>query len=144
MRKNYDPTQGVQGALIGTFLSILAVTLIFVTDLHHLMIGALHQSYTLFPAGSVLPWDRFVELAVDIIAGSFVLGVQLAAPFLTVGLVFYLGIGILTKLMPQVQIFFVAMPANILLGFLILMLVLSTMMLWFSDYFEQVLSNFLI
>ena len=142
--QNYDPTQGVQGALLGTFLSVLAVTFIFATDLHHLLIAALHDSYILFPAGGQWPWERFIELAVSTVAGSFVIAVQLAAPFLIFGLVFYLGIGILSKLMPQVQIFFIAMPANILLGFIILMLVLSTMMIWFSDYFTNVLETFLV
>lgn len=140
--QNFDPTQGVQGALIGTFLSVIAVTFIFVTDLHHLMIGALYTSFETFPPGGTLLVERFTQLALDTVASSFVLGVQLAAPFLAVGLVFYLGIGVLSKLMPQVQIFFIAMPANILLGFLILFLVLSTMMIWFSNHFEIVLSNF--
>ncbi len=142
--QNYDPTQGVQSALIGTFLSITAVTIIFVTNLHHLMIGALYDSYTLFPAGAQWEWQSLVQLATDTVAGSFILAVQLAAPFLIVSLVFYLGVGILSKLMPQVQIFFIAIPANILLGFLILMLVLSAMMLWFADYFQTVLGNFLV
>jgi len=142
--QNFDPTQGVQGALFGTFLSLVAVTIIFATDLHHLMIAALYDSYVLFPAGGQWPWGQFVELAVSTVAGSFVIAVQLAAPFLTVGLIFYLGIGILSKLMPQVQIFFIAIPANILLGFIIMMLVLSTMMMWFSDHFTSVLENFLV
>ena len=142
--QNFDPTQGVQGALFGTFLSIVAVTIIFATDLHHLLIAALYDSYALFPAGGQWPWGQFVELAVSTVAGSFVIAVQLSAPFLIVGLVFYLGIGILSKLMPQVQIFFIAIPANILLGFLILMLVLSTMMIWFGDHFTSVLENFLV
>src|SRR5437879_13564123 len=48
-----DPTQGQQGVLVGNFLAILGVTLIFATDLHHLVIAALHDSYTLFRPGEV-------------------------------------------------------------------------------------------
>ena len=36
-----DPTQGQQGVLIGNFLSILGMTLLFATDTHHLVIAAL-------------------------------------------------------------------------------------------------------
>ena len=46
-----DPTQGQQGVIVGNFLTMLGVTLIFATDLHHLVIAALNDSYTLFRAG---------------------------------------------------------------------------------------------
>src|SRR5215217_7950947 len=48
-----DPTQGQQGLLIGNFLTLLGVTLIFATDLHHLVIAGLHDSYRLFQPGEV-------------------------------------------------------------------------------------------
>ena len=47
-------------------------------------------------------------MAIDAVAGAFVVGVQMAAPFIVFGLVFYLGLGILSRLMPQLQVFFVA------------------------------------
>ena len=43
-----DPTQGQQGVLIGNFLTLLGITLLFSTNLHHLVIAALDDSYTLF------------------------------------------------------------------------------------------------
>ena len=141
--QNVDPAQGTQSALFSSFLAVLATTLIFVLDLHHLLIAALHDSYLLFAPGRALPFDDFSRLAVEIAAGIFQIGIRLAAPFLVFGLIFYMGLGILSRLMPQVQIFFLAMPANILLGFLLLMLLLSTMMLWYLDYFETTLSAFI-
>ena len=48
-----DPTQGQQGIIVGNFLTILGITLIFATDLHHLVIAALHDSYRLFRPGEV-------------------------------------------------------------------------------------------
>src|ERR1700759_1666080 len=46
-----DPTQGQQGVLVGNFLTMLGVTMIFATDLHHLVIAALNDSYELFRPG---------------------------------------------------------------------------------------------
>src|ERR1044072_8368705 len=43
-----DPTQGQQGLILGNFLTLLGITLIFATDLHHLVIAGLHDSYRLF------------------------------------------------------------------------------------------------
>jgi flagellar biosynthetic protein FliR len=65
--------------------------------------------------------------------------VQLAAPFLVFGLLFNLGLGVLSRLMPQMQVFFVGMPLSILVGFLILLLVIGAMMMTFLDYVEGVL-----
>jgi hypothetical protein len=48
-----DPTQGQQGLIVGNFLTLLGVTLIFATDLHHLVIAGLHDSYQLFRPGEV-------------------------------------------------------------------------------------------
>ncbi|MEO1199278.1 MAG: flagellar biosynthetic protein FliR [Pseudomonadota bacterium] len=121
-----DPTQGTQGALIGTFLSITGLTLIMVADLHYLFIAAIRDSYVLFQPGQVLPVEDASELGVRILAGAFAIGVQIAAPFIVFGLLFNLGLGILSRLMPQVQIFFLGIPAAILLGFVILFAVAGT------------------
>lgn len=142
--QNVDPTQGIQSALVGSFLAVLAVVLIFSTNLHHLMLFAARDSYTLFAPGQMLPVGDFATMAVSTVAGAFKLGMQLAAPFVVLGLVFYLGIGIISRLMPQLQVFFIAMPANIMLGFVLLALLLSAITMWFLDYFEQTISRFVI
>ena len=54
------------------------------------------------------------------VAAAFRIGIQLSAPFLVFGLLFNLGLGVLSRLMPQMQVFFVGLPLSILLGFLIL------------------------
>lgn len=141
--QNVDPTQGVQAALFASFLSVLGVTLIFVTDMHHMLIAAIVDSYELFQPGAAIPVDDFAAMAMRIMSRSFEVAVQIAAPFLVFGLIFYLGLGVLSRLMPQVQIFFVAMPMNILLGFVLFMLLLATMMTWYLGYFEETVAMFL-
>ena len=134
-----DPTQGEQGVLVGNFLSMLAVTLFFATDMHHLVIFALNDSYTLFEPGELPATGDVAALVTKTVAGAFRIGVQLSAPFLVFGLVFNLGLGVLSRLMPQMQVFFVALPASILIGFLFLVLVLGSMMGLFLDYAGGVL-----
>ncbi len=141
--QNVDPTQGQQGVLIANFLNLLAVALIFATGLDHLLIAAMRDSYELFKPGHYLPVGDFSKMAVETFSHAFRLGLQLSAPFLVFGLVFYMGIGVLSRLMPQIQIFFIAMPANIMLGLLLLMVLLGAMMTWFLDAFESTLTLFL-
>ena len=134
-----DPTQGQQGLLIGNFLSILGMTLLFATDSHHLVIAALNESYRIFSPGEVIPTGDVAALATRAFAAAFKIGMQLSAPFLVFGLVFNLGLGILARLMPAMQVYFVGVPLSIMVGFLIFALVLSAMMGTYLNYFTGVM-----
>ncbi len=132
-----DPTNGgVQGAIIGSFLSFLGIALIFATDLHYLILAGIYDSYTIFAPGSPLIFGDIAQLAVRTVSKAFIIGVQMSAPFIVFGLVFYLGLGILARLMPQVQVFFVAMPANIAIGLILIALLLTMMMGWYLTHVE--------
>lgn len=134
-----DPTQGQQGLLIGNFLTILGLTLLFATDSHHLVIAALNDSYAIFSPGELMPSGDVAALATRAFTGAFKLGMQLSAPFLVFGLVFNIGLGVLARLMPAMQVYFVGVPLSIMAGFLILALVLVSMMGTYLDYFVGVM-----
>lgn len=136
-----DPVNGgAQGALIGAFLSMLGVALIFATDLHHVALMAIRDSYMIFSPTTPLMFGDAAQMAVQSAASAFVIGIQMSAPFIVLGLVFYLGMGILGKMMPQLQVFFVAMPATIWVGLLLLGLLLTMMMGWYLTHFEHELA----
>ena len=134
-----DPTQGEQGAIVGNFLTMLGLTLIFATNMHYLVIAALNDSYNVFTPGEVLSTGDVAALITRTVAGAFRIGIQLSAPFLAFGLLFNIGLGVLSRLMPQMQVFFVALPLSILIGFLFLVLGLGAMMGFFLDYVGGVL-----
>lgn len=143
---SFDPNQGTQAPFFSTILNLMAVTLIFITDLHHLFFMAMIDSYTLFPSGAdgLLPIGDFAAMAMKSISASFYLAIQMAAPFILYGVVFNVGLGILAKLMPQIQIYFVAMPANIAIGFILMMLLVGSMVMWFLDRFGEMMQGFVI
>jgi flagellar biosynthetic protein FliR len=134
-----DPTQGQQNVIVSNFLTMLGITLIFATDLHHLVIAALNDSYRLFSPGEFMLVGDVAALVTKTAAGAFYVGVRLSAPFLVFGLLFNLGLGVLARLMPQMQVFFVGMPLSILLGFLMLIAVIGVMMGSFTDFIGGVL-----
>jgi flagellar biosynthesis protein FliR len=136
-----DPTQGQQGVLIGNFLTLLGVTMLFATDSHYLVIAALNDSYKIFSPGEVMPSGDVAELATRAFSAAFKIGMQLAAPFLVFGLVFNVGLGVLARLMPQMQVYFVGVPLSILSGFLIFGLVLAAMMGTYLNYFIGVMHD---
>ncbi len=76
-----DPTQGQQSVIVGNFLTVLGVTLIFATDLHHLVIAALDDSYKLFQPGEIPLLGDVAALTTRTVAAAFRIGIQLSAPF---------------------------------------------------------------
>ncbi len=123
-----DPAMGGQQASIGNFLTLLGITLIFAADLHHLALAAIRDSYEFLPPAGVPAVGDSAALALKAVARGFALAVQIAAPFIVFGMLFNLGLGVLSRLMPQLQVFFLAMPATILLGMLVLLAVVGVMM----------------
>ncbi len=139
----FDPTQDAQGAIVGGFLAIFGATLIFATDAHHLLLAALRDSYSLLaPGGTIVIGDAAAAM-IGAVASAFSLGVRLAAPFIVFGLVFYAGAGVLTRLMPQAQVFFMLLPANLAIGLMLLMLTTGLIMTAFLERFDAELSQFL-
>ena len=67
----------------------------------------------------------------------------MSAPFIVYGMVFYIGLGIIQRLIPQIQLFFIMMPAQLMFAFFVIMVVLSTTLLVFLGHFEEQASRFL-
>ena len=108
-----------------------------------LAIGAVVGSYHLIPPGSSLPPGDMAELTIRLVSGSFALGFQLAAPFLVFGFAVNIGFGVLARMMPQLQVFFVATPFNILVGFVVMTLILGSMMTLFLNFYSVQMGAFL-
>lgn len=133
----FNPLIAAPGTLPSAFYSVLGILLIFLTDLHHLLIRALVDSYNVFTPGVLPPLNDLADVIARAVAGAFVIGMELAAPFLLLGLLFFVAMGIVGRLVPQLQILFVALPAQILGGLFILVFVLASGMRWFLDAFAQ-------
>ena len=138
-----DPVTEQQSQLISGVLNLAAATLLLMVNAHHLMLRALVDSYNLIPVGRPLPVGDFAHEMVRVMASSFRLGTELAAPFLVFSLAFNAGLGLLNRLVPQMQVFFVGMPIQILAGLAILMMTIPAIMLWFVRHFAAGIDSFL-
>lgn len=139
----FNPIMAGQGSIMGAFLSVTGVVLIFATNLHHLLIYGLVDSYEGFPVGAIPDVGSMAELVTKAVSTSFLIGVQIGTPFLVVGLMLYIGMGVLTRLMPQIQVFILALPLQILLGFVTMALVVSTALMFWIGRYEEAMTFFL-
>jgi flagellar biosynthetic protein FliR len=138
-----DPVTEQQSQLISGFLNTAAVALMLITNVHHLMLRAVVDSYTLFVPGNPLPLGDFVGQLVRTLGTSFVVGLKMAAPLFIFALVFNTGLGLLNRLVPQMQVFFVGMPLQILGGFSVLIISASAIMFVFLRYFGDGIGAYL-
>lgn len=139
----FDPTFQTQSIVIQTFLGIIAFTLIFVTDIHHLMLSAVVDSYHIFPVGQALPLGDFSNNLSQTLNESFIMGFKIGSPFVAFTIVFYVGMGLVSRLMPQLNIFFLSLPLQIYLGVGLMFITTPIMILWFIKYYEEGLNRFL-
>jgi len=136
----FNPATNAQGSILGAVYSSLGVTLILVTDMHHFLISSVFESYQLFPAnGSIPDIGSLSEVITNVVNVSFIIGVQIALPFLIVGTILQIGLGLLGRLMPQMQIYFVALPIQILLTLIIIVITLSSGVLYWLHSYEGII-----
>lgn len=130
----YDDISQGQSQIVTSFINNVALTLFLMTDIHHLMLRALVDSYSLFQPGAALPMGDFSQTLVRVSSDSFSIAMRLAAPLIVFSLVFNVALGLLNKLVPQMQVFFVGTPLQLLIGMAVLMIALPPMMVIFLRY----------
>ena len=131
-----DPVSNAQSAVVIGFLNIMVVVLIFSTGLHGFMIMAIVDSYSMIAPNEPILMGDMLNLVAPVLNDSFYVGVRIASPFLVYALVFQVTMGIMARLSPQMNIFFVALPIQLMLGFVLLTVALPAMMLVFLNYFD--------
>ncbi|OQW58533.1 MAG: hypothetical protein A4S17_03620 [Proteobacteria bacterium HN_bin10] len=132
-----DPTMTQSGQLVSVFLGVLGVALIFATGLHHMFLRGVAGSYEVISLGAPPPVGDAAQLALEATAASFRVGFQIAIPLIVAGMIFRVGLGVLSRLIPQIQVFFVTLPLQIMGGLAVFALGLSTGMLIWLDSLER-------
>ncbi|MBL8631089.1 MAG: flagellar biosynthetic protein FliR, partial [Rhodospirillaceae bacterium] len=111
-----------QTAIVIGLMNIVAVVLIFTTGLHQLMFGSIVDSYSLLRPGAPLITGDMLSVTSAMVNQAFYMGLKLASPFLVFELLFQFANGVLSRLSPQLNVFFVALPAQNLIGMAVLMI----------------------
>jgi flagellar biosynthetic protein FliR len=120
-----DPSFGAQGTATARLFGLVGAVLVLSTGLYALPLRALAESYTVLPAGGSLPIGAQAESLAQAVAGSLGLALRLAAPLLLAAILGNFGLGLLARLAPQVQVFSIAAPGQIIAGLLLLALMLA-------------------
>jgi len=134
MANIFDPATSSQSAIVAQFVGILAILMWLSSGAHHLFILTLIESFSILPPGSSWSFHGW-EVINDAAAAMFVLGIKLMAPILLLLFFVYVALGLVSRAVPQIQVFFVSFPLSIGLGLFILGLSLPAFMSLMHDAF---------
>lgn len=136
-----DPTSGQQIPLLGSFLYNLGIIIFLVTNGHHMVISGLFESFQMIPVLGAIFDLSISDLMVDMTGGIFVTGMKIALPVLFAILLTDVGLGVLARTMPQMNIFVVGIPAKIVIGLFVLSIALPFYILFLDVMFNEMYGN---
>jgi flagellar biosynthetic protein FliR len=105
------------------------------------MLAVIVDSYHRFPAGAPVPMGDMADAMARIVARGFAISMQVAAPYLVLGTLFHVALGLIGRIMPQLQIFYVGLPLQVLGGLSMLLITIPPSILWFLGEFQTLFTG---
>ncbi len=131
-----DPTSSVQIPIIAQFYNLTAMLVFLAVNAHHMFFRAIVDSYRVLPPMAMQINSQMVELMMKLAANMFVIGIKVGAPLIAVMLLVSVGLGLVARTVPQMNIFIVGMPLKILIGLVFMIIVAPYLTLFFIDLFS--------
>jgi flagellar biosynthetic protein FliR len=128
-----DPELGGHATALARCFGLLAAVLVLATGLYAVALRALVESYAVIQAGAPLPPGAAAEAIAAAGAACLELALRLAAPFVIAAVVLNVALGLLSRLVPQVQTFFVVVPGQVLGGIALLALLAPSLILAYAE-----------
>ncbi len=136
-----DPTSGQQMPLIGNYLYNLSVIYLLAVNGHHIILTALVESFRVLPFDSIVWNPSLADFMIDSTAGVFLTGMKIAMPVTFTILITNVGMGILARTMPQMNIFVIGIPMHLMTGMLMLAMVMPFYVLFLDVMFNGMYSD---
>ncbi len=129
----FNPMISEQTSAFATFFGLIGLVIMMQTDMHHLLLRGIVDSYGLFAPGQGIILGDASQSIVQVVGQAYRVGIQMTGPFFIAMTMVNVALGLLSRLMPQLQVFFLAQPVQIILGFILLIVTLTSLMYVFVD-----------
>ncbi len=136
-----DPQNRVQIPLMGNFYYILAFLMFLITNGHHTFIKALVDSYDIVPIGRFSFSQDIAFSIVNILSKTFSIGFRLSAPIVVVIILTDILLGIMSRTMPQMNVFVVGLPLKIIIGMFIISLTIPIFGTMTNKVFSEMIKD---
>lgn len=138
----FDPQFGQQVPLIGNFKFLMAMVVFLALQGHHILISAMAENFRAVPLGMPIQLGKATEFMVDAVANMFVMALRIALPVMGTVLMTDVALGILARIMPQMNVFVVGITGKLVVGIFMLFLVLPFYVSFLEVGFEGVYRDF--
>lgn len=130
-----DPSTQVQNPIFSQILTLFAILIFLAIGGERIYLMALDQSFSVVPLGQV-SLAGGPDTIIDMGGKLFILGVQMSSPFIVSLLLLDVAFAIFAKMMPQANIFFIALPLKVAVGIIMLWVVVPRMAVAFKEYYN--------
>jgi flagellar biosynthetic protein FliR len=137
-----DVIEDTQENALTNLLTLSGLLLLFMMDFHHVVFRALIESYNATPVGAVIDSQKMLITLTDTLRASTMIMLRLASPFLILGLMFNVAIGLINKLAPQIPIFFISAPFLIMGGLFMMYLSIAALIRQYAGGFAPIFTSF--
>jgi len=121
-----NPMEETGNNVVGEVIYFIAMLVFLLINGHHYLIRALYSSFSIVPIGNYIINQSLFDLMIKYAASVFVIAVKISAPVLVSFFLIHIAEGIVARVIPQMQVFFVTQPLKIGLGFALLAMVVPT------------------
>ena len=132
-----DPVSNMQIPITANFYFILCMLTFITVNAHHTVILTISRSYDLIPLGRLNIDADVIKTLLRLFSDVFVTGFRIAAPIVFTVLLTDVALGVISKAMPQINVFMVGMPLKILVGLIIIIIAMPAMMLILGELFKN-------
>jgi flagellar biosynthetic protein FliR len=139
----FNPFFNASSSALDQYYSLIAIALFLSIDGHHWLIWALVRTFEIAPVGTFVLSASTFERFMVLINETFKVGVSLALPVVGTLLLTDIGLGLIARAVPQIQVFFVGLPLKVGLGFITLALSMSITLPVIESVFKQMIVNVL-
>lgn len=141
MAQSYDPTFGATVTVSANLLNALMVLIFFAANGHHTLLRLIMTSSMMVPYGFVTLSDLMVELIIEVFVECMLLGVKLTMPVIAAELLGQVGMGILMKAIPQINVFVINIDLKVLIGLCLMIIFMPVMADFFYEIEHDMLNN---
>ncbi len=137
MVQEYDPVSATQITITSNFYQYAVMLMMFITNLHHSIIAALVDSFTIVPLGQVEINVTIYEAFLQFIIDYFIIGFRIILPIFAAMLIVNTVLGILAKVAPSMNMFVIGLQLKVFIGLIVLLFIVTTIPVVADFIFEE-------
>ena len=127
MAQMYDPTTNSQVSVTGNFLTIMYVMMFFITNSHLTLMAIAAKSYSVVPVGLGGVSGKIGVYIIELFGYILVYAIQLSLPIVVTEILVEVAVGILMRVVPNINVFVVNMQLKLMVGMLVLLTIIPVL-----------------